>query len=423
MQINEMSVSINTESVVVVGAGIIGLSVALRLAMEGLTVSVIDRKSPMQECSYGNAGYLTESNIFPPLSKSILKSLPHLLLDTKSPLVVRMSYLRTFLPWAWRALRELPAERRNAIQAALSSFSRRAIADFDPLLEAAEARSLISQEGSLVVFRTSGALQTLGRSVDIWNSNGIAARMIDSAMIRDLEPALARDLIGAIHFPNAGRCLNPEALGLRYAEKLGALGMPIIRDDVRSIKTSESGVQLETENGSFQASKVVICAGYFSVNLLKRLGFNVPLASERGYHYMLPAPGVKLNRPIVFGEPYFAATPMRDGLRLAGTAEFSSPKAPPRMERAEQLYQIASSYLPGLHGEGGKSWMGVRPSFPDGKPAIGRLAGHPNILYAFGHGHSGLSFSATTSLYIRDLLLSQESQPWVNEFSIDRFGT
>src|SRR5690606_3762616 len=151
-----------------------------------------------------------------------------------------------------------------------------------------------------------------------------------------------------------------------------------------------------TESGSLQVGKIVICAGYFSRDLLRPLGLNVPLASERGYHYMLPAPGVKLNRPVVFGEPYFAATPMRDGLRLAGTAEFSSPEAPPRMERAEQLYQTASSYIPGLNGEGGKSWMGVRPSFPDGKPAIGRLTGHPNILYAFGHGHNGLSFSATT---------------------------
>lgn len=418
-----MSVSISSESVVVVGAGIVGLSVALRLAMEGKTVCVIDRKLPMQECSYGNAGYLTESNIFPPLSRGVLKNLPRLLMDPKSPLVVRMSYLKTFLPWAWRALKELPVERRGIIQADLSSFSRRAIADFDPLLEAADARGLISQEGSLVVFRTPGALHALGQSVDIWKSNGIAAQMIDSATVRDLEPALTSELVGAIHFPNAGRCLNPEALGLRYAKKLGALGMQIIKDDVRNIKTTQSGVQIETENGCFQVGKVVICAGYFSRDLLKRLGFDIPLASERGYHYMLPNPGVKLNRPVVFGEPYFAATPMRDGLRLAGTAEFSLPEAPARMRRAEQLYQTASSYIPGLQGEGGKSWMGVRPSFPDGKPAIGRLAKHPNILYAFGHGHNGLTYSATTALYVRDLLLSPEDQPWTTAFSIDRFDT
>lgn len=411
----------NMERIVVVGAGIIGLSVALRLAMEGKSVCVIDPKSPMQGCSYGNAGYLTESNIFPPLSRSILKSLPSLLIDPKSPLVVRASYLATFLPWAWRALREVGAERSTAIQADLSSISRRAISDFGPLLDAAAARDLVSQEGSLVVFRTHHAFRTAGLLVDTWKSYGIMAQLVDSAAIRDLEPALTPDLIGAIQFPNAGRCINPEALGLRYAKQLGALGMDIINNEVRSISSTPTGVRLETANGPLVASKAIVCAGYASRNLLRGLGRKVPLASERGYHYMLPSPGATLQRPIVFGEPHFAATPMQKGLRLAGTAEFSSPDAPPNMARAEQLYKMASRYIPGLKAEGAQPWMGVRPSLPDGKPAIGRLLGSPNILYAFGHGHNGLTYSATTAAYIRDLALGLEQPVWAKAFSIDRF--
>lgn len=102
--------------VVVVGAGIIGMSVALRLAMADFEVCVIDRGAPMAGCSYGNAGYLTESNIFPPLSRDVLKKLPWFVLNPNSPLVVRPSYIKAFAPWAWQAAKQLRFHRATSVQ-------------------------------------------------------------------------------------------------------------------------------------------------------------------------------------------------------------------------------------------------------------------------------------------------------------------
>lgn len=248
-------------------------------------------------------------------------------------------------------------------------------------------------------------------------------KKVDRKTLYELEPALAHDLAGAIHFPNTGHCMDPEALGLRYVNRLLELGGTVVHDNVRNVASVSDGVYVEGEANSYHADEVVICAGYASRNLLKPHGLHIPIASERGYHYMLPTPGVQLHRPVVFGERYFVATPMHNGLRLAGTAEFSWPQAKPDMGRARVLCKETRSYVPGLCESGGQCWMGVRPSLPDAKPAIGRLKAQPNVLYACGHGHSGLTYSATTAHYIHGLLTDRKNECHYGDLSIERFQT
>ena len=149
---------------------------------------------------------------------------------------------------------------------------------------------------------------------------------------------------------------------------------------------------------------------------------HVPLVSERGYHLMLPRPGLSLTRPVVFGEPHFAATPMDEGLRLAGTAEFARWDAPPAWERAHMLLALARQYLRGLDGDEAKPWMGVRPSLPDGLPAIGTVPSAPAIHYAFGHAHNGLTLSAVTARCISALVQGTAPPVDLAPLSLERFS-
>jgi D-amino-acid dehydrogenase len=186
-------------------------------------------------------------------------------------------------------------------------------------------------------------------------------------------------------------------------------------------RDSEGRAKVATTGGELSAGHIVVCAGYQSKALLQSLGQNVPLASERGYHLMLPNAGIGLNLPVIFGEPYFAATPMLNGIRLAGTAEFARFDAPANLGRARMLYRQARSYLPGISDANAYSWLGVRPTFPDGMPAIGVVDDCPEVLYAFGHSHNGLTLSAITAKCIAALMSGEAIDIPIHEMSLRRF--
>ncbi|MBV7547378.1 FAD-binding oxidoreductase [Pseudomonas sp. PDM26] len=409
--------------IVVIGAGIVGLSVALQLHLDGYKVTVIDQSPPMVGCSAGNAGYLSQANIFPPATPDLLLKMPKLLMDKQGPLVIKPSYFGKMVPWALRAVSTLkPAPYAKTVNA-LSSLITRSQDSLSNLAGQANAAHLLTKEGGLIAFRTQSAFTARQKALPIWRDHGIDVTTLSREETLGLEPALAPDTVGSIHFKNSGRCSDPQGLGLLYAQHLAKGGARFIRDKVISIKQAEMGgwkVAMTTQN--LHTPKVVVCAGHASDELLAGFGYRKALVSERGYHLMLPSSGISLTRPVVFGEPYFAATPMLHGLRLAGTAEFCSASAPPNMDRSYMLGNLAKQYLPGLNLEGAEPWMGVRPSLPDGLPAIGQIERSAGFFYAFGHGHNGLMTSAITAKCVSELISARQTTVDITPFDLKRFG-
>jgi len=409
-------------SVAVVGAGIIGLSIALRLQRDGTKVTVIDPREPMSGCSAGNAGYLSESNIFPPAAWSVLRRIPSMLFSRSGPLVVRPSYVPQFIPWVMQALRSSAAEAAAHVNRSMASLLGQAIAAFDGLIDAASARHLIERRGGLIAYRTTGALAVKAQLLPRWNALGIRAEEVTAHTVRDLEPALA-PMAGGILFPNAGRCLDPRALGLLYFQRFVQDGGTFLQERVTQLEPGSDQVCARLSDGhEVRASRLVACTGFESGPLQALLPFRLPLASERGYHLMLPSPGIQLGRTVVFGEPLFGATSMQEGLRLAGTAEFAHADSPSAMERAHMLLPLARDFLPRLNGSDAVPWMGVRPSLPDGMPAIGALASTPRILYAVGHSHNGLTTSAITAQCIAAVVAGRRPPIDLSPFAIERFS-
>lgn len=413
------------QSVLVVGGGIVGLSIALRLQLDGFQVTVLDRDTPMEGCSAGNAGYISVANIFPPVTRDILFDLPRMLLSRDGPLVVRPAYLKEFVPWATKAMCAGQPASSVRVQQAMSPLLDQAWDSFTPLLDAAGAHALLDRRGGLVACRTDSALQGRARQVPVWNEMGLEARQIDRAEVLDLEPGLSPDMAGGIFFPQAGRCLNPKRLGLLYLDRLVEGGAQVLQQELLDVETSvPEHITAVLQGGQrIKVDHLVLCTGAnrrLAERVLKR---SVPIGMERGYHLMLPSAGASVNRPVLFGEHHFVATPMEDGLRLAGTAEYAHADAAPDMRRAYMLQGLARKYLPGLQtGNDVKPWMGVRPTMPDGMPVMGRWPGHPRLLYAFGHGHNGLTTSAITARCIAALLSGRPAPLAVDPFSIERFN-
>jgi D-amino-acid dehydrogenase len=376
----------------------------------------------MSACSAGNAGHISESSIFPPVSWPLLFNVPRLLLTRDGPVTVHPRYAIEMARWVIAASRSLKRRTRLAIMTSLAHFNLRAFKDLEKLSLAAGASSLLHRDGVLIVFRTQTGLEKARANLESWTSLGIPVEALPSTQVAELEPVLRGTQVGGLFFRTSGRCADPKGLGLRLFEALIGRGGQFTKCHVTTIAQQHRGVQIQTTQGEAVGDKVVICGGFGSAAILKRLGWNVPLASERGYHLMLPSSLALISRPVAFPEHYFIATPMNGGLRLAGTAEFCRPDAPPNYERADMLFPKALEFFPTLDRANANCWMGVRPSLPDGLPAIGSLPDMPDVLYAFGHGHSGLTWAGTTAELVSSLVAGSPSEFNLDDFDVRRFG-
>jgi len=165
-----------------------------------------------------------------------------------------------------------------------------------------------------------------------------------------------------------------------------------------------------------------MATGVWTNTLLKQLGHSIPITAKRGYHSMLEEPSLEISHPLMQVKEYVVITPMRDGLRVAGTAEFAGIDAPPDYRRADALLQHTQRFLPGLSGKRINRWMGQRPMMPDSMPVLGAIPGKPRVLCAFGHGHYGLTQGPTTGRITADLVFGQEPHVDLAPFSITRFS-
>jgi D-amino-acid dehydrogenase len=170
-----------------------------------------------------------------------------------------------------------------------------------------------------------------------------------------------------------------------------------------------------------QSGKVVLAAGAFSHRIAKTLGERIPLETERGYNTTLPSEAFDLRTQITFGGHGFVVSKLSTGIRVGGTVELGGLELPANFRRSEALLQKARSFLTGLKPEGGVQWMGFRPSLPDSLPAIGQARVTPDVIYAFGHGHLGLTQSVGTARLVADLLTGQRSAIDLAPFSPQRF--
>ncbi|TDF62152.1 FAD-binding oxidoreductase [Cupriavidus sp. L7L] len=410
--------------VTVVGAGIVGLATALQLRMDGFAVQIIDPNEPASGCSAGNAGYLSEANIFPSNSTESLKKLPALLKDPLGPLTIHASYIPRFLPWGIRAALALRPEQLSKTVEAMSALIRPAIESYDSLLREASASHLMERRGALAICKKLETLEARSAKIPALQQHHVAVERISKEQALELEPAISRDIQGALFYPNSGRCLGPRRLGEMFAQRLQEAGCRFIKASIHRMAPTAAGRwRLDSDIGSLDTDLVVVCAGRRSDALMRPLGYSAPLISERGYHLMLPMPSVSLGRPVSIAEAYFVATPMADGLRLAGTAEFAPADAPMNAARSDMLFKLATPYFPGLSREGAVRWMGVRPSLPDGLPAIGRASRHANLYYSFGHGHNGLTLAAVSAKLLASIV-SGRKVPQIDShpYAVERFS-
>lgn len=412
------------QKAVVIGAGIIGVNVALALQDKGYDVTIVDRAEPGMGASFGNAGGIAVTECAPIAMPGTLLNVPGWLMDPLGPLSVRWRYLPQMLPWLFRFLAASSKSRVEQIASELAALLNRAWDDYDPVIaKAGLADAVFKKEGALAVYRTDASRRKDDYGIDLRRRNGVEIRDVSRSEIRDLEPDLAPIFAHGVMEEDWGRVLDPYkiVMGLfkLFKDQGGTFETAEVTDFV--YRDGKPRAAMTTSGNNITFDTVVVACGAWSKTLAKRLGSPVPLDTERGYNTTVPYHGATLSRMVICADDSFVMTPMEMGIRVGGAVELGGLLAAPNYDRAKALFAKGKEVLPKLNGEGGTQWMGFRPSMPDSKPVISKSPNHQNVFFAFGHGHLGLTMAATTGRLISDLMSGAETPVNMTPYRINRF--
>lgn len=407
--------------VIVIGAGVIGLSAALMAQARGLSVTVIDREGPAAGASAGNAGAFAFTDILPLASPGILRKAPKWLLDPLGPLTIPPAYALQITPWLyrfWRACSPRAVAASTTAQTALMDLSR---AELEPFLSATGTLPMLRKDGNLQVYETEAEFRASLPGWEARTAHGIDFQHMNAEEMAALQPGLSPRFIKGTFTPSWWSIADPKLYVQALADRFVAQGGTILRAEVTGLKPQDGSVSMQTTGEALTADKVALAAGAFSHRIAATLGERIPLETERGYNTTLPPDALDLRCQVTFGGHGFVISRLSTGIRVGGAVELGGLSLPPNYKRSEAMLRKAKAFLPGLKTEGGKQWMGFRPSLPDSLPAIGRSRVSPNVVYAFGHGHLGLTQSAGTARLVADLLTDTSPAIDLTPFSPQRF--
>jgi D-amino-acid dehydrogenase len=408
---------------IVLGAGIIGVCVALHLQLKGRDVVMIDRKAPGSETSFGNAGLIERSSVVPYAFPRQVSAMMRFGFNRSSAVRYDLLHLVKLAPWLARYWWHSEPARLLSVVEAMRPLIERSVVEHDLLAAAAGVESLIKADGWIETFRTQAIQDKASRMAEKNRPYGLKYTILDQRALRTLEAGLLGAPIGGIHWHDPKTVTDPGGLVKAYADLFVRNGGRIVTGDARSLSPSGDGWAVKTEDGAVLARDAVVTLGPWADQLLVPLGYRIPLAVKRGYHmhYALDTRHT-LNHSLVDEHGGYVLAPMTRGVRLATGVEFAAPGAPPKETQLRRAEKIARTVLPLGRRLDATPWLGLRPCLPDMKPVIGPAPRHKNLGFAFGHAHHGLTLGPVTGRLLAEMVTGETPFTDPTPYSAQRFG-
>ena len=412
----------SAKHVVIIGAGIVGVSTAVWLQRAGHTVTIVDKEGPAAGTSYGNAGLLAAIAMVPVPVPGLLKKAPGMLFNPNKPLFLRWSYLPKLLPFLMRYLPEGKDERVQQIAQSLSLLLHDSVDQHLSLTKGTGAEKFIKTGSYIFGYDDREAYLADHYAWELRRKNGYEFEEMDAQAYAAYDPAVAGLFGYGIKCPNHGHITDPaeyvKTLAAHVVKNGGNIEIAEVTD---IIKNNNQASAVVTKNGEIEADHVVLTSGIWSGRLAKKLGLNIPLESERGYHVEFINPSITPKYPIMVSSKKFALTPMKGRLRAAGIVEFGGLNDIRSKAPIELLKRQVHELLPDLEYDRTEEWMGHRPSTPDSLPLIGALGRTKNIWAGFGHQHIGLTSAPKTGRWLAQMISGETPNTDLSIFSADRF--
>ena len=413
------------KTIIVIGGGIVGVSAALALQRDGHRVRLIDRKTPGRETSYGNAGVLSDSSVMVLNNPGLLRALPKMLLNRSNSLRYDMGFVLRRLGWICRFLAHCrPGHMRHAAAALRALLALSLDQHKNWIADAGVADLLRVGGGWLKLFRTPAGFARYEKEMALMRSVGVNFSIYAEEEIRQIEPALAPIYYKAVLMDDTCAIASPAGLTDAYVALFVAAGGTVDRGDVTGLKRDNSASWNVFCDGDihYAADDVVLAAGAWSAEIAGWLGYDIPMAWERGYHQHIAAgDGPLLSRPIYDVEGGFVVAPMRQGMRVTSGVEITDRDAPPNFRQIIHSVELARKVL--LLGAAVEDvpWMGRRPTLVDSLPMIGRAPRHQGLWFNFGHQHIGLSMGPGSGILLAAQIAGRAAPIDVTAFRPNRF--
>ena len=417
-----------TEKIYVIGAGIVGISCAIALQRDGHQVVIIDKTGPAAGASFGNAGAIVNGSCIPTATPGIALSAMKMLMSN-GPLAIDLASLPRLLPWLVRFVIQSSERNYQHNAKALVSLTKQATKSWQTLLDSqnfndSECQNLFKNVGWLRLFETSATFNANLAARNLMQQCGTDFTILNADDIYQLEPNLNKIFKHGFFQADCHFVASPEKmcqlLTAHFIENGGQLQIADVREISVSNETSAASLPvIKTTTGDIHPKKIVLCAGAWSAKIAAGLNYKVPLMAERGYHLMLPATHL-ISRPIVNADQSIVLSPMQSGLRMTSQVELATVDTAPDYQKIRSLLPQVKRMLSGVDLTEQSVWMGARPSLPDSLPIISQST-HPDIFYAFGHQHLGMTLGPLTGQLIADLLAKRPTATDLSAFRADRF--
>ena len=408
--------------VVVIGAGIVGVSTAIWLQRDGHDVVLIDKIGAAEGTSYGNGGVLACCAVVPINSPSLLGSAPKMIFNPSSPFFMRWTYLPKMLPWLLRYLARANSKDTAKAAMALTNILSDSIEQHQSLAKGTAAQKWLKPSDYVFLYNDLKSFQNDEMTWSLRKKMGYSWDEMDSEKFSVYDPMFKGNNYHAIRLKNHGHITDPGQYVKDLAAHFEESGGKFVIADVTDIEKKQGKVvAAKTSIGDIDCDIVVLSAGIWSTPLAKKLGIRSSMESERGYHIELINPSVMPRSPMMIASAKIVVTPMEGRIRCAGIVEFGGLDAPPSKPPIALMKKQIHEVIPNLTYERVEEWMGHRPAPSDSIPLIGPVDNIQGAYAAFGHHHIGLTSGPKTGRMIADMIAGKKSNIDLAPYNVSRF--
>ena len=410
------------KTIIVIGAGIVGVSTAIWLQRSGFKVTIIDQKGPATGASHGNAGILAASSIIPVPNPSLIKKLPFYLLSKDSPVFFKMSYLPKMFPFLMSYLSKSNLREVNKYAERMTPLIFDTVCQHKSLAKGTGAEKFISYQDYCFGYETEENFLNDKKVWKLRQKHGLPFEVVNGNEFSNFDP-FYKDLFDVIvKCKNHGKINDPGLYVKTLCDHFLSQGGELIISKVNDISSKNlNDVIVKIESDSLIANKIVVATGAWSKKILKKFKIKMPLESERGYHVEYVEPNFYPKVPMMLTSKKFVITPMDGRIRVAGLVEFAGLKTLKRKPPLNLLKNKIKDLFPNLECKEKIEWLGHRPALVDSLPMLGYLDKNKQILVAFGHQHLGLTAGAKTGRIVSDLIIGNDIKLKISNYRPNRF--